>query len=92
MIKKMSEPDSWEELDAAYEMFNPGPDGIAFEDLQQVARELGEDMTDEELREMIEGACRIGNKNQKKDKDSKDSKPLTVKKEAFLDILNKSNL
>ena len=44
-------------------MFNPGPDGIAFEDLQQVAWELGEDMTDEELREMIEGACWIGNKN-----------------------------
>ena len=49
-------------------------------------------MTDEELREMIDGACRIGNKNQKKEGEKKDSKPLTVKKEAFLDILNKSNL
>ena len=33
MIKKMSEPDSREELDAAYEMFNPGPEGITFENL-----------------------------------------------------------
>ena len=51
---------------------------ISFDELQQVAMDLGEDMTDEELREMIAGANK-GNKEGK------------VNRIGFFNILNKSN-
>jgi centrin-1 len=51
---------------------------ISFDDLKTVAKELGEDMTDEELREMIAGA------NKGDDKGS-------VNQTGFFNILNKSN-
>tara|TARA_B110000285_G_C14778123_1_gene447205 strand:- start:150 stop:353 length:204 start_codon:yes stop_codon:yes gene_type:complete len=57
MITKMSEKDSTQELENAFELFDVDKDGhISFEDLKMVASELGEDMTDEELKEMIAGA------------------------------------
>ena len=54
-----------------------------FTELKKVATDLGEDMTDEELREMIAGA----NKGDKGDKD----KEMYVNKLGFFNILNKSN-
>ena len=57
MITKMSEKDAATELEKAFELFDVDGDGqISFDDLKAVAQELGEDMTDEELREMIGGA------------------------------------
>ena len=53
----MSEKDSRQEIEAAFALFDSNCDKkIDFEDLKKVAEELGEDMTDEELREMITGA------------------------------------
>ena len=76
MITKMSEKDSNQELDKAFELFDLNKDGqISFDELKQVATELGEDMTDEELREMISGAIK-GNKD-----------IMTVNKVAFYNIL-----
>ena len=51
---------------------------ISFVELKRVAEDLGEDMTDEELREMIAGA-------------NKGDKYGTVNKTGFFNILNKSN-
>ena len=57
MITKMSEKDAATELEKAFELFDVDQDGqISFDDLKVVAQELGEDMTDEELKEMIGGA------------------------------------
>ena len=79
MITKMSEKDSQQELDKAFELFDLNKDGaISFDELKRVAQDLGEDMTDEELREMIAGA-------NKGDKDG------TVNRTGFYNILNKSN-
>ena len=79
MITKMSEKDSAQELEKAFELFDADKDGfISFEDLKAVAMELGEDMTDEELKEMIAGA-------NKGDKDGH------VNTTGFFNILNKSN-
>ena len=65
-------------------MFDLDKDGyISFSELKKVATDLGEDMTDEELREMIAGA----NKGDKGDKD----KEMYVNKLGFFNILNKSN-
>ncbi len=79
MITKMSEKDSQQELDKAFDLFDLNRDGaIGFDELKQVAAELGEDMTDEELREMIAGA-------------NKGEKYGTVNRTGFYNILNKSN-
>merc|ERR1712166_241497 len=79
MITKMSERDTPAGLENAFVLFDTDGDGqISFEDLKAVATELGEDMTDEELREMIAG----GNKG---DKDG------SVTQSGFFNILNKSN-
>ena len=79
MITKMSEKDSTQELDKAFELFDLNKDGsISFEELKQVATELGEDMTDEELREMIAGA-------------NKGDRMGAVNRTGFYNILNKSN-
>jgi centrin-1 len=51
---------------------------ISFKDLKMVATELGENMTDEELREMIAGA-------------NKGDREGTVNQTGFFNILNKSN-
>eukprot|EP00919_Chromeraceae_sp_WS-2016_P015489 GHVR01036488.1.p1 GENE.GHVR01036488.1~~GHVR01036488.1.p1 ORF type:complete len:200 (+),score=35.19 GHVR01036488.1:95-694(+) len=71
-----SEKDSKEQVQKAYRLF-AGPSGkISFEDLKRVALELGEGMSDEELREMI----READKNEDGE----------VDQEEFLRILRKS--
>ena len=53
----MSERDSPSELDKAFALFDVNADGfIDLEDLEKVAAELGEEMSREELQEMIRGA------------------------------------
>eukprot|EP00351_Strombidinopsis_sp_SopsisLIS2011_P002250 CAMPEP_0116886112 /NCGR_PEP_ID=MMETSP0463-20121206/19798_1 /TAXON_ID=181622 /ORGANISM="Strombidinopsis sp, Strain SopsisLIS2011" /LENGTH=75 /DNA_ID=CAMNT_0004545879 /DNA_START=317 /DNA_END=544 /DNA_ORIENTATION=- len=75
----MSEKDSPEELDNAFELFDLDGDGtISFEDLKEVANQLNENMTDEELKEMLQGARKTS-----------DSKELGVKVNDFNSILNK---
>ena len=65
MITKMSEKDSVAELEKAFLLFDLDSDEkISFDDLKQVAKELNENMTDEELREMLAAG------GSSKDKDS----------------------
>ncbi len=57
LLLKMSEKDSKEDAMRAFRQFDLGHAGrITFDDLKQVARELGESMTDEEIGEMIDAA------------------------------------
>ena len=61
MTTKMSEKDSREEILKAFRLFDDDEKGkISFRNLKRVAKELGENMTDEELHEMIEEADRDG--------------------------------
>ncbi len=54
MITKMSEKDSSQEIEKAFELFDLDKDDkITFDDLKKVAIELNETMTDEELLEML---------------------------------------
>ena len=73
----MSEKDSQDELAKAFILFSQNKNFIEFNDLKRIARELGETMSDDELKEMIFEA-------NKTDRDG------TVDKTDFNGILNKA--
>ena len=80
-MQKMSETDQKEQLDEAFDLFDKDEDGeISIEDLRKVALELNENMSDEELLEMLEGAA--GKKGDGKGK---------VNKDAFKQCITKAN-
>lgn len=57
MAQKMSEKDSTEEIMKAFRLFDDDETGaISFRNLKRVARELGENLSDDELREMLSEA------------------------------------
>jgi len=61
MATKMSEKDTKEEILKAFKLFDDDETGkITFTNLKRVAAELGENLTDEELQEMIDEADREG--------------------------------
>ena len=53
MTTKMSEREQEKELEKAFILFSQDKDHITFEDLAAIAHELGENMTEDELKEMI---------------------------------------
>jgi len=61
MSMKMAERDSKEEIMKAFRLFDEENTGVIdYEKLKRVSQELGENLTDEELQEMIEEADRDG--------------------------------
>jgi len=68
-----------EELRKAFKLFDTAEKGsISFEDLKRVAKELGENMSDTEIQDMIDEADR--------------SNSGSVSEEDFLRIMSKTNL
>uniref|UniRef100_A0A0B7BTF9 EF-hand domain-containing protein n=1 Tax=Arion vulgaris TaxID=1028688 RepID=A0A0B7BTF9_9EUPU len=79
MTHKMSEKDSREEILKAFRLFDDDETGkISFCNLKRVSKELGENMTDEELQEMIDEADRDGDGE--------------INQEEFLRIMKKTSL
>ena len=73
------ERDPEEEIRKAFRLFDIDNKGtIGFKELKRVAKELGENMTDEELREMVEEADKDGDGE--------------IKEEDFVKIMKKTNL
>ncbi|KAJ7310359.1 hypothetical protein JRQ81_007269 [Phrynocephalus forsythii] len=57
MTQKMSEADPNEEILKAFKLFEDQESGkVSFENLKRIAQEIGEQLTDEELQEMIDEA------------------------------------
>ncbi|XP_054437771.1 centrin-2 [Pteronotus mesoamericanus] len=79
MTQKMSEKDTKEEILKAFKLFDDDETGtISFNNLKRVAKELGENLTDEELQEMIDEADRDGDGE--------------VNEQEFLRIMKKTSL
>merc|ERR1712243_384161 len=79
MANKMSEKDTKEEIMKAFKLFDDDETGnITFSNLKRVAKELGENLTDEELQEMIDEADRDGDGQ--------------VNQDEFLRIMKKTSL
>ncbi|XP_027700855.1 centrin-2 isoform X1 [Vombatus ursinus] len=79
MTQKMTEKDTKEEILKAFRLFDDDETGkISFKNLKRVARELGENLTDEELQEMIDEADRDGDGE--------------VNEQEFLRIMKKTSL
>uniref|UniRef100_A0A8C3W5F9 Centrin 1 n=1 Tax=Catagonus wagneri TaxID=51154 RepID=A0A8C3W5F9_9CETA len=79
MTQKMAEKDTKEEILKAFRLFDDDETGkISFKNLKRVANELGENLTDEELQEMIDEADRDGDGE--------------VNEEEFLRVMKKTNL
>ncbi|XP_069049630.1 centrin-1 [Lepisosteus oculatus] len=79
MTQKMAEKDSKEEILKAFRLFDDDETGkISFRNLKRVAKELGENLTDEELQEMIDEADRDGDGE--------------VNEQEFLRIMKKTSL
>ncbi|XP_030353937.1 caltractin-like [Strigops habroptila] len=79
ITQKMVEKDSKEEILKVFKLFDDDETGkISFKNLKRVARELGENLTDEELQEMIDEADR--------DRDGQ------VNEQEFLHIMSKTSL
>nr|XP_015206812.1 PREDICTED: centrin-1-like [Lepisosteus oculatus] len=74
-----AEKDSKEEILKAFRLFDDDETGkISFRNLKRVAKELGENLTDEELQEMIDEADRDGDGE--------------VNEQEFLRIMKKTSL
>ncbi|XP_077291762.1 uncharacterized protein LOC143915164 isoform X2 [Arctopsyche grandis] len=79
MTIKMAEKDIKEEIMKAFKLFDDDETGkISFKNLKRVAKELGENLTDEELQEMIDEADRDGDGE--------------INQEEFLRIMKKTSL
>ena len=79
MTAKMAERDPREEMMKAFRLFDDDESGkISFKNLKRVAKELGENMTDEEIAEMIEEADRDGDGE--------------IGEDEFMRIMRKTNL
>ena len=79
MTNKMAEKDSKEEILKVFKLFDDGESGkISFKNLKRVAKEIGENITDEEIREMIDQADSDGDGE--------------VNQDEFLRIMKKTSL
>lgn len=79
MTTKMAEKDTKDEILKAFRLFDDDQTGtISFKNLKRVAKELGENLTDEELQEMIDEADRDGDNE--------------VNQDEFLRIMKKTSL
>ncbi|XP_046394933.1 centrin-2 isoform X2 [Ischnura elegans] len=79
MSKKMAEKDTKEEIMKAFRLFDDDETGkISLKNLKRVAKELGENINDEELQEMIDEADKDGDGE--------------VNQEEFIRIMQKTHL
>jgi|EP00670_Eutreptiella_braarudii_P005530 Ca2+-binding EF-hand superfamily protein len=88
LIRKMGEKDSREETLKAFKLFDAeSKQTISIDNLKAVAADIGENMTDEELMEMIEYCTKQRSKDKKEKLD-----PRSISEEEFMRLMKKCNL
>ena len=61
ILNKMAERPSQKDLEKAFRLFDPaGKQRVDFEDLKRIAEQIGEDIEDEEIEDMIKEADHSG--------------------------------
>eukprot|EP00761_Pharyngomonas_kirbyi_P003552 gb/GECH01003556.1/.p1 GENE.gb/GECH01003556.1/~~gb/GECH01003556.1/.p1 ORF type:complete len:163 (+),score=66.64 gb/GECH01003556.1/:1-489(+) len=79
MAEKMATRDTREEILKAFKLFDcDGTGKISFNNLKRISKELGENLTEDEIKEMIEEADRDGDGE--------------INEEEFLRIMRKTNM
>ena len=79
MTNKIAERDPREEMLKAFRLFDEDETGsISFKNLKRVAKELGENMSDDEIQEMVDEADRDGDG--------------VINEDEFVRIMKKTNL
>jgi hypothetical protein len=94
---KMSEQDSREEMENTYKLFvdpnSSDGNSITLNKLREISQKIGEDMTDAELKEMLEGVTRGGIGRRKDTKSSKkEEDQLEVNQDDFLKLMKRAGL
>ena len=80
-LSLQSERESAEEIEKAYSLFCDNLEtGITFESLKRLAKEIEEEISDEELREMLEEASKKNTKGE----------DLVISKADFKQVLNRA--
>jgi centrin-1 len=88
ILHKVGEKESKEEVMRAFKMFDDDDRGsFTLEDLKRISEELGQDMTDDELREMMDFAHPRG-----KARDHGGREQLQISEEDFMRLMKRANV
>eukprot|EP00759_Apiculatamorpha_spiralis_P016067 PhF_6_TR22470/c0_g1_i1/m.31862/K16465/CETN1; centrin-1 len=91
LCHQMSKPSTKGEAEKCFALFDLGDSKkVSFVDLQRVVKEIGEDLTEEELIEMIDFAA--PSRAPKNDREKRDKKDLYVTEEEFMRLLKKAGM
>lgn len=92
LLLKIGEKESKDEVVRAFKLFDEKDNGfIEFEDLKQIARTLEQDLTDDELREMLTFAHPKGAKGDAAAASARDEK-IRVSEEDFMRLMKRANV
>ena len=90
MTQKMAEKSSTEEIQRAFRLFDEdNKNAISFDNLKRVAKELGENCTDEELREMMTEAAGIMSSAASVPSYKENGQPRDISEEEFISIMTR---
>jgi centrin-2/centrin-1 len=90
ILMKVGEKESKEEVQRAFMLFDETDKGhISFEDLKQISKTLGQDLTDDELKEMMDFAHPRG---RVKETAGREAAAASITEEDFMRLMKRANV